>query len=657
MYNEKINLKLYTFENNTFVMQAIIDNYEEISFTDSLYEAGDFTISINYNIPNSQKFKRGMFVQFGDVPYRFGEILTITDSIGSDGKGSQLRVITGKDARYIFKRRVIKNLNDTENWTMTAKGEICLRELIKAQCGAGAEQKRQLPIVNTIPASADAIGDEYSVSESFSNLYDSLVTIATQSKVGWRIHFKDGVMTLECYTGTDRSTTVQFSTDFDSLADGTFSDSAESYANSIYIGGKGQGADRDLYEGEQEIEGDSPSGLDRYEAYDNQSQMTTEAEYEAEALSMLTQYGQTIELSGNGLAKSPYVYMNQYYIGDTITVAFSGKSAIVQLLSVTENWSGRGEYGISFEFGKPQNNFDRQMQLILNQIQKASVKTSSTDSVRWYTVRTDTEMPKGDVVYTHIGFVGNVLSGATFKLYLDNEKTGSKTYHVRMKQVSGIGKLTLTTGKTGATDLQLPSGTYVAIIYVDENGNITMAGSTATNTVESGNIFPVTSEGVYQAIQSSALTVVDTVQSGNLNPVTSNAVANALSTRLDYVYDEVDTGMKWVNGKPIYRKVFNLSANLVNVSTSLLQNMNIDNLLRNDLQVWNSNQMYWVSNGIFYNTSTKKISFNSTYQQVYVYFYIIEYTKSTDSPTRNIEETRKISDDEPIEEPKEEEKK
>lgn len=151
--------------------------------------------------------------------------------------------------------------------------------------------------------------------------------------------------------------------------------------------------------------------------------------------------------------------------------------------------------------------------------------------------------------------------------------------------------------------------------------------------------------------------IVNTVQSGNLNPVTSNAVATALSTRLDYVYDEVDTGVKWVNGKTIYRKVFNLSVNLNNVSTSLLQNMNIDNLLRNDLQVWNFYQMYWVSNGILYNTSTKKISFNSTYQSVFVYFYIIEYTKTTDSATRNIEDTRKSSDDEPIQEPKEEEKK
>lgn len=44
---------------------------------------------------------------------------------------------------------------------------------------------------------------------------------------------------------------------------------------------------------------------------------------------------------------------------------------------------------------------------------------------------------------------------------------------------------------------------------------------------------------------------VDTVEAGNLHAVTSNAVAEALS----YSTTEVNTGAKWIDGKPIYRKV------------------------------------------------------------------------------------------------------
>ena len=165
-YKDKPQIKLYKYENSAFVLQAIIDDFQEISFERNLYQAGTFTIMINYNIPNSQLFQRGLFVQFGNDSYDFGEIITINDSIGEDGKGSQIRTITGYDARYILKRRVIKNMNSNGLWVMTAKGELCLRNLIQDLCGSGAEAKRQLPIINTIPASADAIGKEYSEARS-----------------------------------------------------------------------------------------------------------------------------------------------------------------------------------------------------------------------------------------------------------------------------------------------------------------------------------------------------------------------------------------------------------------------------------------------------------------------------------------------------------
>ena len=83
------------------------DDYAEISFERNLYKAGQFSITINYNIPNANKFQKGLFVQFGNDPYDFGEIKSISDSIGSDGKGSQNKIISGYDCRYLFKRRII----------------------------------------------------------------------------------------------------------------------------------------------------------------------------------------------------------------------------------------------------------------------------------------------------------------------------------------------------------------------------------------------------------------------------------------------------------------------------------------------------------------------------------------------------------------------
>jgi hypothetical protein len=438
-----------------------------------------------------------LFIQFGHDEYDVGEITNITTPIGAEGKGSQNLAITGHDLRYLFKRRVIKNCNANGKWEMTAKGEIVMRSLIQDQCGINAEVKRRLPIENVIPASEDAIGKEFSISESFSNLYDVLSTIATQSEIGWRIKFENGSMTLECYPGNDLSNSVFFSTEFDSLQDGEFNETTDSFSNAVYIGGKGQGDERDIYEGED----GSPEGLERFESWDDQSSLTDESEYENEAKSMLAQYGDITTVQGTALAKNPYVYKENYNVGDIIKISFSGKSANTRVLSVTEHWSGRGEYAIEFEFGKPMNNLANQLQLMLRQIQRAGDNSSSTDSVRWYTIPTDTEMPKADVTFDTIGFIGNAGAGATFKLYYNSNGTGSKTYHVYFKQLAGTGKLTLTTG-VGAVDLAVSVGTYVMIIYVDENGNISTQGSTPVNAVTAGNTQPVTSGAVSSAIAS-----------------------------------------------------------------------------------------------------------------------------------------------------------
>lgn len=486
-YKEKPQLRLYRYENG-FKQIAIIDDYEDASFERNIYSAGQFTITINRNIPNAMYFEKGVFVQFGNDPYDFGEIISVMDNVDERGKGGETRTITGYDSRYLLKRRIIKNMNDNGKWSMTDTGEMCMRSLVRDQCGGNAESKRRLPISNTVPLSADSIGNVYSVSEDYNNLYDVCEEIATQSETGWRFRFENS-LTMECYDGTDKSGTVNFSTQLNSMRHGELSDSYENYVNTVYVGGKGQNDDRDIYEGENAISGNSPSGLDRFECWDDQSQMTTESEYEAEAISMLNQYGQATTLNGDGLAKCPYVYKEQYDVGDTISTEMDGRKFKVKILSVTEHWA-KGTYDLNFTFGKPVDTLAGQLQLMMRQIQKASNSESGTDSVRWYTIPNDTAMPKADITYRTIGFIGDTGNGRTFKLYLDDNKNGSKSYHVYVKQLAGSGKLTLTTGREGAVDLPLNPGTYVTIIYVDENGNVTTEMPSAVSTTSTESATP-----------------------------------------------------------------------------------------------------------------------------------------------------------------------
>ena len=636
-YKQKPNLKVYEYKNGAFSLVAIIDDYADCSFENNLYQAGQFTITINYNIANASVFRRGLFVSFG-ASNEFGEILKVSDSIGEEGAGSQIRTITGYDARYLLKRRVIKNLNQGGFWQMTAKGELCLRNLIKDQCGSGAEVKRQLPIINTIPADVDAIGKEYSVSESFTNLYDVCVTIAIQSEIGWKVEF-DGIdLTLDVFGATDKSSTVKFDTSFESLANGEFGDSSESFANAIYIGGKGQNEERDIYEGED----GSPESLERFEAWDSQTSLTTEDEYEAEALSMLNQYGQTISLSGNGLARCPYIYKEDYNVGDLITVSFSGASAKVQILSITEHWEW-GTYDLQFQFGKPINDLSDQLNLILRQIQRAGNKTSACTSVKWYTIPTDTEMAKSDVFFDTIGFTGTSSSNS-FTIYLDDEGTGAKVYNLYVKNLTG--SLTLTTGFDGAEDLIISGGTYTGSILVDTLGNISLQSSTVA----------VNETGVTPSGTASTITVGgETYNLGGGTEVEANTGETPSQTLSDLKIDgtvysvsgggesysttETLTGGTWIDGKPIYRKTVNFGALPNSTSKSVAHGISgISKIIK--FSAVTTNGTYWLNlphtnpttlaNSIAIECTATNVTITSgsnrtNYTECYC---IIEYTKS-----------------------------
>jgi hypothetical protein len=106
-------------------------------------------------------------------------------------------------------------------------------------------------------------------------------------------------------------------------------------------------------------------------------------------------------------------------------------------------------------------------------------------------------MSASDVTFNTIGFTGTMTANKTFTLYLDNEKTGAKSYNIYVKNLSGNFNLTLTTGRAGKTNYVLKGGVNLTgRILVDDEGNITSQSVTATSVIESGNNQPATSGGV-----------------------------------------------------------------------------------------------------------------------------------------------------------------
>lgn len=119
------------------------------------------------------------------------------------------------------------------------------------------------------------------------------------------------------------------------------------------------------------------------------------------------------------------------------------------------------------------------------------------------------------------------------------------------------------------------------------------------------------------------------------NSAYATAYVNAMNT---YFTDEVNTGKKWIDDKPIYRKV--LSGTTPTTSGSLLYSSNsIENIIHSygwvQTQSTTTTKMpvnSYSNNGEYNNIILKSdgIYFNGNYVLGTSYEIVIEYTKTTD---------------------------
>lgn len=128
---------------------------------------------------------------------------------------------------------------------------------------------------------------------------------------------------------------------------------------------------------------------------------------------------------------------------------------------------------------------------------------------------------------------------------------------------------------------------------------------------------------------------VDVVQDGNMSAVTSNAVADAIS----YSTTEQKTGGKWIDGKPIYRRVVSCGALPNNTAKSVAHNIaNIEWIVKYNGMASNGNEWLQLP-ASYYSDAAIGLSANDTYITLRPYsnrtaytttLVTIEYTKTTD---------------------------
>ena len=122
-------------------------------------------------------------------------------------------------------------------------------------------------------------------------------------------------------------------------------------------------------------------------------------------------------------------------------------------------------------------------------------------------------------------------------------------------------------------------------------------------------------------------------------------LGNVGQTTGNYSYDEIEIGT-WVNGKPIYRKVYNIDVSAITTgSLNVIESNSVVDMLVNsqsiiEYQLNGYTYMYYV-NGVIADTNSRLNSYKrdsdivfyigSGFSNIQKLLFVVEYTKTTDS--------------------------
>lgn len=359
--------------NSALDFRAEISLYESAYFQRLDYGIGEFQIQVNLNIPYVNEFVPGAFVQFDYDVKKIGIIIEITKRIGERGKGDQVLVVKGREAKYIFTQRLIIPPVNLDTYQATDNAERALKELIDFQAGPGCPDANRELTDFVIDADQNR-GIAYYLNERNSLLSDVLEKICLACEMGYYVYLDPVAkkLRLEVNFGTDHTaeqTTngqVLFSIERNTIRKGEITESMATYKNACYVAGDGQGKGRNIrlvYSGATE-----PTGWDRRETLLDVKQVNANTDIDAAGARRLNETQYTTFANGQFLNYSTYVYGVNFDLGDYVTIKIYDVQQNVKITGVRESWS-KGKYEIDFDYDKSYPQFNQTVTARINGIQ------------------------------------------------------------------------------------------------------------------------------------------------------------------------------------------------------------------------------------------------------------------------------------------------
>lgn len=351
-----------------FEYYGYLPHYESLQFERKLWEVGSFKLQVNLDKAGADQLLPGRILVLDE--YHAGIIVSIEDQLSEKGL---TRAASGVQLKGIAEQRITVpgQISDQKYFGYDrfpspeepdAPAETVLKHYAQNHMVSPEQESRRFP--RLVVAADQGRGPAMRWSSRFEPLVDVFKGIGEYARTGYDIlpdlsgeaFVFDAIPERIRTAGSDRP--VIFSAEFGNLRDIKYSNSRKSWVNAGYLGGSGEEENRliqTVYE-----EGLPVTGWERHEGWFDCGNVELPEELAYEGRHKMSQKKRTESIDGTVLDTGPFRYLEDWDIGDRVTVQGKqlGITADLQITGVRETYEP-GKLSLDVTFGeRPKNILD-----------------------------------------------------------------------------------------------------------------------------------------------------------------------------------------------------------------------------------------------------------------------------------------------------------
>lgn len=338
-------------KNKDFEKIGMVEDYFSFIWTSRYYNVGDFEIVVPADDTHIDLLQRGFYVTREDDEHA-GIIEDIEITLDEDQ--NEQMIVTGRFLSAILARRIIAVQTQLYGTVSSGVNTLITDAIISPTIPARK--------ISNFYVSPSDFEERLEAQYTGKNLLETIEDICQTTHLGFKTVLDGTDFVFSLFSGVDRSFNqsenprVIFSDEYDNLLSSTYQYSGSDIVTDVLVAGEGEGLDRKTVWASR----DNPSGLDRYEAYHDQRNLSTndgeisETEYNQQMLEEGLEQLTTITQAFDGTVYFDNTkYREDVYIGDVVTIQNKKWGVYInsRIVEVIESVDEAGTYSIVPTFG------------------------------------------------------------------------------------------------------------------------------------------------------------------------------------------------------------------------------------------------------------------------------------------------------------------